>query len=79
MDFKSKNIGIVLSGGGSKGIAHAGTLQFLEDQGIKPSILSGTSAGAIIAALYAFGKSPDEILRFFQSIYFFNWKHFVRL
>lgn len=77
MDFKSKNIGIALSGGGSKGIAHAGTLQFLEDQGIKPSILSGTSAGAIIAALYAFGKSPDEILRFFQSIYFFNWKHFT--
>lgn len=77
MDFKSKEIGIALSGGGSKGIAHAGALQFLEEQNIKPSIISGSSAGAIIAAMYAFGKTPQEILTFFQSIYFFNWKHFT--
>ena len=77
MDLKSKNIGIALSGGGSKGIAHAGALQFLNEQNIKPTILSGTSAGAIIAAMYSFGKTPNEILNFFQSIYFFNWKHFT--
>lgn len=77
MDSKSKNIGIALSGGGSKGIAHAGALQFLDEQKIKPSIISGTSAGAIIAAMYSFGKTPAEILSFFQSIYFFNWKHFT--
>lgn len=77
MDLNSKNIGLVLSGGGSKGIAHAGALKFLEENGFKPSILSGTSAGAIIAALYAFGKTPDEILGFFKSIYFFNWRHFT--
>lgn len=73
----SKNIGLVLSGGGSKGIAHAGVLQFLEEQNIAPTHLSGSSAGAIVAALYANGMSPKEILSFFKSIYFFHWKHFT--
>lgn len=77
MDLTSKNIGIALSGGGSKGIAHAGVLQFLDEQKITPSVISGSSAGAIIAAMYAHGKNPKEILDFFQSIYFFNWKHFT--
>lgn len=77
MDFSSKSIGLVLSGGGSKGIAQAGALKFLEEQNIKPSHIAGTSAGAIIAALYAYGKKPEEILEFFKSIYFFHWKHFT--
>jgi NTE family protein len=77
MDWNSKNIGLVLSGGGSKGIAHAGAIKFLEEKNIKPVTISGTSAGAIIAALYAFGKTPEEILSFFKSIYFFHWKHFT--
>lgn len=77
MNFKSKSIGIVLSGGGSKGIAQAGALQFLTEQGIQPSCIAGTSAGAIVGGLYAFGKSPEEILEFFKSIYFFHWKNFT--
>ena len=77
MNLTSKNIGIALSGGGSKGIAHAGVLQYLDENKIKPTRMSGRSAGAIIAAMYAYGKSPAEILDFFQSIYFFNWKHFT--
>lgn len=77
MDLNSKNIGLVLSGGGSKGIAQAGVIKFLEEKNIKPSIISGTSAGAIIAALYSFGKTPNEILDFFKSIYFFHWSHFT--
>ncbi|MFT5753248.1 MAG: NTE family protein [Flavobacterium sp.] len=77
MDFSSKSIGLVLSGGGSKGIAQAGALKFLEEQNIKPSHVAGTSAGGIIAALYAYGKKPEEILEFFKSIYFFHWKHFT--
>lgn len=77
MDLNSKNIGLVLSGGGSKGIAHAGAIKFLEEKNIKPATISGTSAGAIIAALYAFGKTPEEILAFFKSIYFFHWSHFT--
>ena len=77
MDFSSKSLGLVLSGGGSKGIAQAGVLKFLEAQNIKTSCIAGTSAAAIIAALYAFGKKPEQILEFFKSIYFFHWKHFT--
>ena len=77
MENSSKSIGIVLSGGGSKGIAHAGALQFLTEQGIQPSCIAGTSAGAIVGGLFAFGKTPEEILEFFKSIYFFHWKHFT--
>ncbi len=77
MDATHKSIGYALSGGGTKGIAHAGVIQFLEEQQIRPSLLSGSSAGAIVGALYAWGKTPEEILAFFKSIYFFHWKHFT--
>jgi len=69
--------GLVLSGGGTKGVAHAGVLKFLEEKNIQPDILACCSAGSIVGALYAAGKSPHEILDFFKSIYFFNWKHFA--
>lgn len=77
MKLNFKNSGLALSGGGSKGIAQAGVLKFLDEQNIKPKIISGSSAGAVIAALYSFGKTPEEILAFFKSIYFFNWRHFT--
>ncbi|RTY65521.1 patatin [Flavobacterium sp. GSP27] len=75
MDLKTKSIGLVLSGGGSKGIAHAGVIKFLEEKNIRPSQIAGTSAGAIVGAMYAWGKTPEEILEFFKSIYLFHWKH----
>jgi len=75
MDLKTKSIGLVLSGGGSKGLAHAGVIKFLEEQNIRPSQIAGTSAGSIVGALYAWGQSPEEILEFFKSIYLFHWKH----
>lgn len=77
MDFNSKSIGLVLSGGGSKGIAHAGAIKFLEEQNIRPHRIAGTSAGAIVGAMYAWGKTPDEILEFFKSVYLFQWRHFT--
>jgi NTE family protein len=77
MDVQSKSIGYALSGGGTKGIAHAGAIKFLEEQRIKPTHIAGSSAGAIVGALYSWGKTPDEILSFFKSIYFFHWKHFT--
>ena len=77
MISNSKSVGLVLSGGGTKGLAHAGALKYIEEIGIKPKHIAGTSAGSIVGALYAGGKSPDEILDFFKSIYFFNWKHFT--
>ncbi|MBY0486833.1 MAG: patatin-like phospholipase family protein [Flavobacteriaceae bacterium] len=77
MDLHSKSVGFALSGGGTKGLAHAGAIKFLEEQNIKPSQIAGTSAGAIVGALYAWGKTPEEILIFFKSIYLFHWKHFT--
>jgi NTE family protein len=69
--------GLVLSGGGTKGIAHAGVLKFLSEKNIDIDILSCCSAGSIVGSLYAIGKKPEEILDFFQSVYFFDWKHFA--
>ena len=60
-------IGISLSGGGARGIAHIGVLQALEENGIFPGVISGASAGAIVGALYAAGKRPLEILDIFQD------------
>lgn len=77
MKFDGSTIGLVLSGGGSKGIAHAGVLKFMEEEGIKPSHIAGTSSGAIVSSLYAWGKTPEQILEFFKSIYFFHWRHFT--
>jgi NTE family protein len=55
-------IGITLSGGGARGIAHIGVLQALEEMGIEISVISGTSAGSIVASLYAYGLKPIQIL-----------------
>lgn len=66
-----------MSGGGTKGLFHAGVLKFLAEKRIEPQILACCSAGAIVGSLYASGKSPDEILDFFKSVYFFNWRHFA--
>lgn len=60
-------IGIALSGGGIRGIAHAGVLKALEDNNIKPDIIGGTSSGSMIAMLYASGYSPYQIYRLFKK------------
>lgn len=54
-------VGIALSGGGIRGIAHAGVLAGLEDNNIRIDIIGGTSSGAIVASLYAMGYSPYHI------------------
>ena len=54
-------IGLALSGGGIRGIAHAGAIKALEENNIKIDIIGGTSAGSMIASLYAVGYTPDEI------------------
>ncbi len=59
-------LGIALSGGGIRGIAHAGVLKALEDNGITIDIIGGTSAGSLIAALYAMGYSPYYIYILFK-------------
>jgi NTE family protein len=54
-------IGLVLSGGGARGIAHVGVFKALEEMNIKVSAVAGTSAGSIIGGLYASGLSADEV------------------
>ncbi len=49
-------IGLALGGGAARGFAHIGVIQVLEEQGIKPDLVAGTSAGSLVAALYASGK-----------------------
>ena len=60
-------LGLALSGGGIRGIAHAGVLQALEDNNIKVDIIGGTSSGGIIASLYAMGYTPNKIYNLFKT------------
>ena len=62
-------IGIALSGGGMKGLAHAGVLKALEEKEIKIDIIGGTSAGSMVATLYAMGYKPEEIYKEFKINY----------
>lgn len=75
----NKGIGLVLSGGGVRAIAHVGFLQVLIENNIIPTKVSGTSAGALVCALYAAGYNTKEMLSFFKetpllklSLYAFN-------
>jgi NTE family protein len=67
MPVNKYNIGLVLSGGGARGFAHLGVIQALNEAGIFPDVLCGTSAGAIVGALYADGYSPVDILKMTNS------------
>jgi len=62
-------VGLALSGGGIKGFCHVGVLKALDEKGIHPDIMSGVSSGAIVAALYADGYSPDSIVTIFDKIH----------
>lgn len=64
---KKYRIGLVLSGGGARGFAHIGVIQALKEAGIHPDVVSGTSAGAIVGALFADGYSPKEIMKLMNS------------
>jgi NTE family protein len=69
--------GISLSGGGARGLAHIGVLAALEECGINPKVIAGSSMGAIIGAFYASGKTPAEMLEIArkESLFkLFKWK-----
>ncbi|GMN11732.1 patatin-like phospholipase family protein [Croceitalea sp. MTPC9] len=70
--------GLVLSGGGARGIAHIGAIKALEEYGICPSHIAGTSAGAIVGALYAGGCPWQEILDFFKTVEIFSINKYAR-
>lgn len=65
-----EKIGLVLSGGGARGLAHIGVLHVLEEEGIRPDVITGTSMGAIIGALYASGYRAAEIEQIARDM---NW------
>lgn len=63
-------LGIALSGGGARGFAHAGALMALEQAGLRPDIIAGVSAGSVVAAMYAAGLHPRQILESFSGLKF---------
>ncbi len=60
-------VGLVLSGGGAKGIAHIGVLQKLEEAGVRIDYITGTSVGSLIGALYSIGYTSDQLLEIAKS------------
>ncbi len=69
----AQKVGLVLSGGGAKGVAHIGVIRALEENQIPIDYITGTSMGAIIGGLYAAGYSPDEMEEIFSSKEFPSW------
>ncbi|MEY3611208.1 MAG: family protein RssA [Pseudomonadota bacterium] len=61
-------LGLALGGGAARGFAHVGVIQVLEEAGLRPSQMAGTSAGSLVAALYASGKTPAELVRVAESM-----------
>jgi len=62
-----QKVGLVLSGGGARGLAHVGAIKALEDNNIPIDYISGTSVGAIVGALYASGYTVDQMMQLFLS------------
>lgn len=65
---KPPRIGLALGGGAARGFAHIGVIQVLEEAGIRPDLVVGTSAGSLVAALYASGRSGTELGALAQSM-----------
>lgn len=63
----NENLGVVFSGGGALGLAHIGAIKALEEHGIQPKYVAGTSMGAIIGVMYAAGYSADEIMEIVRT------------
>lgn len=68
-----QSVGLVLSGGGAKGIAHIGVIRALEDNDIPIDYIAGTSMGAIVGGLYACGYTTEEMLQLLLSDSFGYW------
>ncbi len=64
----SKKFGLVLGAGGARGAAHIGLLQALEEEGIKPDIITGCSMGSIVGGAYAAGLTPAELIETVRAI-----------
>lgn len=67
---KPYRLGVALSGGGARGFAHAGALKAIEEAGLKPDIVAGVSAGAVIAVMYGAGVPTDRMVEIFSQATF---------
>jgi NTE family protein len=67
---KKSRLGLALGGGAVLGAAHIGVIRALEEKGLSPKYIAGTSVGSLVGALYAFGKSWRDILEFTENL---NW------
>ncbi|MFT6333486.1 MAG: NTE family protein [Saprospiraceae bacterium] len=74
--MKNNNYGLVLSGGGVRGVAHIGAIKALEENGFFPTIISGSSVGAVVGAFYASEYSWEEMLDFFRSTTLFSFQNY---
>ncbi len=72
MTGKKYSLGIAFGGGGAKAGAHCGALQALKEFGVKPDVVSGTSAGSLVAAFYSAGFTPVQMIRMFLKMNFFK-------
>ena len=73
MWVQAQKVGLVLSGGGAKGLTHIGILRALEENNIPIDYITGTSMGAIVGSLYAMGYSPDDMEALLKSEDFKRW------
>ncbi len=73
LKLEAQKVGLVLSGGGAKGLAHIGVIKALEENNIPVDYVAGTSIGAIVAGLYAAGFSAEEMEKLFKSEQFKFW------
>ncbi len=71
--LSAQKVGLVMSGGGARGLAHIGVIKALEENEIPIDYVTGTSMGAIVAALYSMGYSPDEMIEAMTSADFQRW------
>lgn len=74
---QAKSIGLVLSGGGIRGMAHIGLIKALQENGLEANFVAGSSVGALVGALYANGNSIDDMLQFFGDTPLFQYNFFA--
>ena len=75
--LRAQSVGLALSGGGAKGLAHIGVIKALEENDIPIDYVSGTSIGSIVGMLYCIGYSPEEMIEVFKSQEF-KYKYYIR-
>lgn len=71
--LSAQRVGLVMSGGGARGLAHIGVIKMLEENNIPIDYVTGTSMGAIVAALYSMGYTPDEMIEIMKTDDFQRW------